>query len=176
MAGITFEEIKPPEIDDQFYRPFLLGAMRKTGNEAVKLYRKTVEGWKTKPKFTAKLKTTGDTLTVTVYTDNPIYSYVDAGTKGHIIIPRKAKVSGTSGTYQAGSLPGTMRSSQGKKIIGQGYLNLNWPVPWPGIKAREYTRQISEILTDEQRSENFRNNLQEALNKASASFWKRQEA
>jgi len=172
MMGIQFEAIRPPEFNKQFYRPYLLAAMRESLNEVLKLYKLTTKYWKIKPVFEIVLSTIGEIITASAYTSNPIYKYVDCGVKGHPIYPRKRRVSGTSGTYVKGSLPGTLETKPSRKTRDGRYLNLNWVVPWPGIKARGFTKQISEKVTKEQGSQNLRTNLQIALNKSAAKVWK----
>jgi hypothetical protein len=175
MSDVRFEVIRPGEFDDKFARLPLIRAMGDFGDIVISKYNRVVKFWHSNtPKFSYKLNTTktSPTISVTVTTDNPVFGYLDQGVAAHPIYPTKAQVSGTAGTYVAGSLPGTMSSSAigGYKPMNDNrYLNLNWVVPWPGIEARRWSQQIAEevkmggILTDM---------LQEALNKSAAGAWK----
>lgn len=174
MIALRFEEIRPSEFDDQFYRKDLVFAQLNFGNAVVAEYKKVVKFWHSNtPVFTVHSSTIAgdrDKISVEVSTDNPVFYYVDRGVSSHVIIPRKARVSGTYGTYRAGSTPGTLSTNSGGGIKPGGdnrYLNLNWPVPWPGIQARGWSELIRAKMTPE-----FSVRMQEALNKSTANAWK----
>ena len=169
MIGVIFEAVRAPEFDDKFYRAPLFFAMSTFGKRAVKEFDDVASFWHSnRPKFQAKLNTGasgGDHIWVDIVTENPVFFYVDRGVPGHLIYPRKDRVSGTAGTYIPGSLPGTLSVDPvgGRKVLDGYYLNLNQIIDWPGIVARNWSDQIEQKLD---REYNLRDKLQEALNKA----------
>jgi len=175
MIAIKFEAIRPPQFNSQFYRKNLVFEMGAFGREAVKEFSKVTKFFKSnRPKFSYNLNTIAEGRTrveVSVSTDNPLFFWLDQGVPAHDIIPRKRFISGTSGTYHSASLPGTLSTDPagGTKIIDGRYLNLNWVVPWSGIRAREWTRLIREKMESEY---SLADRLQTALNKSAGECWK----
>lgn len=146
---IKLEVLRAKELDLDKIRPYLLGELRKHGEQIAKEFNKTTVGWKKRrPKFEIKLSTSKfeKYMSVSVFTENEIWNYIDKGVEGHDIIPRKARVSGTAGTYISLSLPGTLtiNPSGGRKVLDGNYFNLNHQFYWTGIKAREFSTQIAE--------------------------------
>jgi hypothetical protein len=173
--GISFEEVRPAEFDQNFYRLDLLHAMDDWAKDAIKILEGTTEYWKEpKPVFAKHLSTGGKSssmIVIDVSTDDPVYNYLNYGVEAHDIIPRKREKSGTAGTFKASSMPGTLKVSQGGKGTGF-YLNLNWVIPWPGIKAREFYQQTADQL-EEGAETNLQFRMQQALDKAATRAYKK---
>jgi len=115
--------------------------MQKVGAEIVKDFESTVATWSKKPdfKFTSSSAQNTPSLTINIETDDPIYGYVDEGTKPHIIAPVKAKrlffaVGGTAKTQ-----PNVIGSSAGSKGTSPVVALV---VNHPGTKARNFTKKI----------------------------------
>ena len=173
MIAVTFEEIRPRAFDSSFFRLPLLHEMDKLADEALVEFRNVVKFWHSDmPTFERKLttKAKNDFVYVDIVTDNPAFDWLDKGVKGHLIYPRKDRVSGTSGTYKAGSLPGTLQVNPngGNKVIDGNYLNLNQVIDWPGIQARNW----STLIKDKVEGKGFlHQRFQEVLNRSAAGAW-----
>lgn len=151
---IKFTTDKFPEFKTDTLRLSLLAGMREYGQDTIKEFDKVVSKWNTsdKPEFTYNLSGTGkndEILNVWISTEDRVFHYVDKGVPAHNINPSKYRKTGTSGLYSAGSAPGTLDTTKASKHSGF-YLNLNWIIPWPGIKAREFSRQIKEKVEDKE--------------------------
>lgn len=115
--------------------------MQKIGAEIVKDFESTVATWKHKPIFELKTSTAQNTpsLEISVLTDDPIFGWVDEGTKPHIIVPVKAKrlffsVGGSPKTQP--NLIGSSSGSPGNAPV------VALVVHHPGTKARNFTVKI----------------------------------
>ena len=183
-STINFTEIRPAEFDDQFYRLDLLHAMDSWAQDAIKEFNKTTEFWdkSRRPVFTRSLSTVADgrtKISITVSTTDPVYNWLVQGVSAHPIKKVKDFKSGTWGLFKAGSLPGTLRVRQGGKVKikgnGEFYLSLNWEIPWPGIKARNYYELVRHTMEVTPRS-SLQYRLQSALNKAVTKAYKASSA
>jgi len=117
---------------------------RTAGREALRRYRRTVISWSRKPHFEDVYETTPDSATVLVGTDDPIYGYVDRGTRPHIIEPigEGYPLRFQSG-YRAKTMPGFLGSGQGGP---EGPTVRAMRVRHPGTKPRRFTEMIfSEV-------------------------------
>lgn len=177
---ITWVEIRPKEFDIKgITRLEFLHELTETADRVVSEYNKTTVYWKNnRPVFTRKVHTNyggnKELIGFDVYTDNPVYKFIDFGVKGHVIQPgpKEEGPKGTWGTYKAGSLPGTLQVDRtgGTKVIGSGYLSLNQVINWPGIEARRFTELIKEKLESD--DYDIRGRMQEAMNRAAARIQK----
>ena len=169
------EAIRPKQFDDSRLRQHVFFEMSAYGEEIAKEFRKTTVGWrKDKPKFKPKLNTRTDrnTIEVTVGTDNPVWNYIDKGVSGHMIYPTKPRISGTAGTYDARTMPGTLRSDPagGVKVLDGNYFNLNHAFFWTGIELRNFSQQITEEFSTGRRSMQAR--FQAIIDKHAPTVWK----
>lgn len=117
--------------------------MQKVGEDILKDYQSTVETWKKKPNFDFKSSSVGriPSLEVSVLTDDPIYGYVDKGTKRHIITPINAKrlffsVGGTAKTQP--NIIGSSSGSKGNTPVVALVVNHR------GTKARNFSVKIEK--------------------------------
>jgi hypothetical protein len=170
---IRFTAIRPPEFNSNFARLYLLAEMRKFGEDVKRDYDGVGKLWSSgKPKFEIKLETNAsEGIAVSVGTDNAVFHYIDQGVEGHLIIPRKGRISGVAGTYHAGSTPGTLAVGRGTKVMDGNYLNLNQVIDWPGIKARGWTNIIFEKYSTGPSSLAAR--MQDALNRSTEKAWRK---
>jgi len=110
--------------------------------EAVTLFNKTTATWKNKPKFDVRIIKNGVTISASGKAGK-IFSYVDEGTRAHIIRARKApllrfKVGGRPKTR-----PRVITSTQGKAgTVWVGALKVHHP----GNEPREFSVVIAERI------------------------------
>jgi len=96
-----------------------------------------VSTWKRQPAF--EVKTQGESTTIG--TDNPIYGYVNDGTKPHVIRPKKAKrLAFYAGGFVSKTVPNRLQARTGRvantnPVFAQG-------VQHPGTQARDFTGQV----------------------------------
>lgn len=136
--------IKPKKLNRDALRLKLLSAMHESEREILKDFQKTTRTWKRKPKFETQVGTKGGP-TVLVGTDNPIYKYVDEGTKPHKIPRRPGKPLffqwGGKGSYHAKTRPRVIDSSAG---FPTGPFRVFKSVNHPGTKARNFADEIQK--------------------------------
>jgi hypothetical protein len=108
--------------------------------EALREFRRTTDTWKTKPSFEALEEVAGDAFTLIVGTDDPIYRFVDLGTKPHDITGNPLAFQwGGPGSYTAKTVPGVIGSRKGGPSGGTVFVTV---VHHPGTKARHFTPLI----------------------------------
>jgi hypothetical protein len=172
---IRFVAIRPPQFDDSAIRLAFLSEMRLFGEDVKRDYNSIGRMWhSSRPKFEIRLETrASEGIAVTVGTDNAVFGYLDKGVEGHLIIPRKGKVSGVAGTYIPGSMPGTLsvNPSGGQKVMDGNYLNLNQVIDWPGIEARGWSGLLAEKYSTGPSSLHAR--MQSAVNRAAEKVWRK---
>lgn len=101
-------------------------------------YRVTTQTWEHKPDFTIEAPTENERI---VGTDDPIYGYVDAGTKPHVIVPKRAKVLVFGPGARAKTRPRVIGSTGGSK---GGAPVVAHRVNHPGTEAREFSETIAD--------------------------------
>lgn len=99
--------------------------------QQIKLFRQTTAYWRHKPDFEYKIETMGDVMTLTVYTDDKIYGYINYGTR--------VRYATMSKDFQSKTNPGSLRSGRGKN---PDPVYVSKKVPRAGIQARDFTGQI----------------------------------
>ncbi len=113
-------------------------------------HNKIVEGWKNKPTFQTRKYIRSDKISMTVFPTGEaakIYTYVDQGTKPHLIIPKNAPYLKFRTGYSPKTLPNPARlvlHPQGGKSTG------SWVtakiVHHPGSEARKFSETIARDL------------------------------
>lgn len=101
-------------------------------------FKVTTQTWEHKPDFTIEAPS-DDTRIIS--TDDAIYGYVDAGTKPHIIVPRRAKVLMFGPGARAKTRPRVIGSGGGSK---GGATVVAHRVNHPGTEAREFSETIAD--------------------------------
>jgi hypothetical protein len=115
--------------------------------EALRLYRLCTWTWKHRPEFQVDAKQEGDTtIRLDMGTDSAVFGYVDWGTRPHVIRAKHAKTLRFMSGYSAKTIPGVFGSKQGGPF-GQPVFRRQ--VMHPGIKPRNFTRNIFKLLTKE---------------------------
>lgn len=75
-----------------------------------------------------------------VWTDDEVYSWVNNGTKPHVIVPRRAaRLVFAAGGFRAKTSPGKIKSRQGSK--GKGIVFAK-RVQHPGTEPRNFDKEI----------------------------------
>ena len=114
----------------------------------VKSHEIIVAGWKNKPNFQTRKYIRPDKISMTVFPtgDNAdIYTYVDQGTRPHIIRPVRAKMLRFRTGYQPKTLARPARTvAGGGTTTGPEVRALL--VHHPGSEAREFSRTIAEDI------------------------------
>lgn len=115
-------------------------AMREAADEALVLYRKTTRTWKTTVNFYVRKTKQG----YSVGTRSAIFTYVDRGTRAHIIRARRAPFLAFTYPTRAKTKPRVISSYNGSR-------GTNWArkkeVRHPGGKARQFTETINVRIT-----------------------------
>lgn len=121
----------------------LPGALRDAGKqierEMLRDFRRTTDTWQHKPEFQSMVDVSGANVTVLVGTDDPIYKFVDQGTRAHIIEPKRARALAFQGRYTPKTMPRVLASvaggSSGKTVFRRFVIH-------PGTKPRHFTDEI----------------------------------
>lgn len=119
--------------------PLIETAMKEEADLVYRDYQKTVATWRGKPDF---LVVKNPEFGYDVYTNNPIYGYLDEGTEAHVIRAKNYPTLRfpTAPPFRAKSKPKVIGSSGGT----QPTTGFRSPVEvnHPGIQAREWTKLI----------------------------------
>lgn len=140
---ILAKSIKPAKLRDDKMRLELLTAMNEIGEGVKKDFERTTKTWNHKVKFVIvkAIPTNLGRVEILVGTDDPIYRYVNEGTKEHIILPKKATRLRFKGTYTAKTQPGVIDArpggSSGEDVFSMGVIH-------PGNKARNFDDAIAK--------------------------------
>lgn len=100
--------------------------------------RVTTQTWGHQPSFAIAAP---DPATREVSTDDAIYGYVDAGTRAHRIVARKAKRLRFRTGYRAKTAPGVIGSTSGGASGGAVFARA---VNHPGTKARRLAKAVAD--------------------------------
>lgn len=120
-------------------------AAKEIEREALREFRRTTSTWKSKPVFESLVEIGAKELTLMVGTDDPIYGYVDRGTRAHAIRPRGNYPLRFRAGYTAKTKPGFLRSFAGGTHKASAWVS-KWEVWHPGNKARGFTSAIQALM------------------------------
>jgi hypothetical protein len=101
-------------------------------------FEKTVKGWEHPVTFA--ITTQGADRVIT--TDDEIWGYVDAGTRPHVIVAKRARVLRFATGGSPKTAPGRITSGGGSK---GGAVVFRPRVNHPGTKARLFSQQIAKL-------------------------------
>ena len=138
---VKMRAIVPAKIKLGPVRLEALNAMRKMGTQVRRDFERTTATWEHKPKFeqSVSLKAPGPTLTV--WTENDIYFWVNDGTKGRWMEARKAPYLMFKRTFIPKTLPGALSSVPGGSFPPWVSKKKVWN---PGIKPRKFDETIEK--------------------------------
>lgn len=144
---------------DSTLRRELQDEMRDTGKDMQREFKKVVSDWRTKPRFTIKSTFSDRDMTVTVEPEGNskvgnIWRWIDKGTgkygskhAPYLIRPKPSNASGLL-KFRTNYSPRTVPIA--KFGQGSGSASGEWRsakvIIHPGIKAREFTKKISDDL------------------------------
>lgn len=118
----------------------ILTALDAEAKRMIKDYERSTRTWKHKPKFESVKAVTSSGPELLVGTDDPIYGYVDQGTRPHTIKATKGKRLAFNwagpGSYKAKTSPGSLNSRASKQT---GPTVTPKVVHHPGTKPRNFT-------------------------------------
>lgn len=139
MANIRIQRVGKPIQKLPSFENIIFEAVFSEARTVKEEFERTVSTWKEKPTFRlVKVSKFG----YDVETNNPIYGYVDEGTRPHIIRPKKAKALrfNTSG-FKPKTSPRTLVSGSGSPA--KPPTAFSQEVHHPGTQARNYTERIA---------------------------------
>lgn len=140
--------IEPKRLKPDAIRLALLTELGAIGGDIKKDFQKTTATWKKKPKFVLIKGLKKGLVELLVYTDDPIYYYVDKGTKPHLIWAgiytgkSEATTLKFPGTFSAKTIPGVIGSLEGFSGGNPVYTPY---VEHPGTKPRGFEKAITEL-------------------------------
>lgn len=118
---------------EQIARNFL----EQEANIQIKMFRQTTSYWRHKPVFDYKIEMFGDTMQLSVFTDDEIYFYIDRGTS--------VRFATMHPDFRSKTTPGSRKSGRGHGPYDPVFVSKK--VPRPGIEARHFT----DMIFDERR-------------------------
>lgn len=127
-------------------------ALDKTAKKAEKLLLQPTQTWDHKASFETKNK--GES--VTVLTDDPVYNYLEDGTRPHQINGSPALA--FPNTFSAKTTVGSLNSAPGTSGGSTVYAST---ISHPGVTARNFTEQVIKQIEPE-----FVKDIQNALDDA----------
>ena len=121
------------------YEQLMDAATREVTTGMLTDFKSTVATWQSKPRFGVTRRGTAWYIS----TKNDVYSYVNEGTRAHVIRPRMASrlVFFRTG-FRAKTSPGVIGSGSGRRASRD--LTFAKEVHHPGTKARNFSKQIKE--------------------------------
>jgi hypothetical protein len=125
----------------QEYLKAIEGAYYRTVGLIEKDLQATTRTWDHKPEFTVTTERKGGEFSVTAGTDNRIYGWVDAGTKAHVILPKRSKYLSFSSGYKAKTRVGVIGSNEGGAFGSSVFAAA---VHHPGFPGRKFIINISK--------------------------------
>ena len=139
--AILVKAIKPSRLRQDALRLQLLNAIRSVGRDVKRDFEATTATWKHEVKFEMVISLMQPGPAVLVGTDDPIYRYVDEGTKPHLIFAKNAKALAFPSAYSAKTTPKTIGSQAGG---GSGSTLFRPYVEHPGTEARQFDQTIRD--------------------------------
>lgn len=127
-------------------------------------FQRTTKTWKDKPVFASKVDMGADVggVRIQVATDDPIYGYVDEGTRPHDIYPKRKRALAFQSKYKAKTQPNVILSTPGG---ASGDTLVRPHVHHPGTKARHFVQIIKRSYAPE-----FQRRIKNALERAARRF------
>jgi hypothetical protein len=118
----------------------MMNGLKDLGKNIEKTFEGTVENWETKVDFKVETEQNGSSMTLTVYTTNEIYGYVNDGTRAHTIVPVRAPALRFASGFVSKTRPNSLRSGAGRSF---GPMVTAKIVHHPGTTPRHFTKYIA---------------------------------
>lgn len=120
------------------FREAIAKEMERESRAVVREYTITTRTWKRKVRFEVNIFPDGEMV---IGTDNPIFGYVDEGTRPHIIRPRLAKALRFNTVFRAKTVPNQITARPG---MSAPPVAIRMEVHHPGTEARNFTKLIAK--------------------------------
>jgi hypothetical protein len=149
--------IKPSALKSAAMLKALNDELKRTASEILFDYEVTAWNWQHKVKFKKVISIGPNSTDILVGTDDPIYGYVDLGTKKHTIQAKKGKMLAFRVGGSPKTQPGVMVSgsgSSGKELIFAKKVKVK-------TRARNFSKNIKKSW-----DKKFKNRMQKAMNQA----------
>jgi hypothetical protein len=138
---IVMKSISPRRFNNEAFKQVIEAEVNRVADDIQKDFEATTATWKHKPEFEKVVSFEPSPVEVMVSTDDPIYAYVDKGTREHYIFPVKAKALAFPSGYKAKTTPDVLGSqaggSFGPTVFSMGVLH-------PGTEARNFDKMIQK--------------------------------
>ena len=142
MVTFRLEAIVPKQKDAaKIFKAAYEGALRAEAESIKKDFDATMTTWEHKARFFIRTTSRKNYLSMTIYTKDAVYAYVNYGTKPHVIRPKKARVLRFQSGYSAKTRPGFIGSSPGGS---SGDTIFAQEVHHPGTAPRGFDKAIAE--------------------------------
>jgi hypothetical protein len=166
MGVVLVKLIKPKRFKDDEVKRILRNAVRRAGTQVVNDFKLTTATWDHMVEWIVRthISQTLPSPSIEVWTEDPIYRYVDEGTKPHPIF---AGIYTGKSDKKALSFPSAFAPKTKPRVLGSGAGMKGGPltvVPYvqhPGTEAREFSKMIVE-----KRTPWFKREMEDALREA----------
>lgn len=159
MVRLAIKPILPKHIPsgDEYFTE-IKKAARKSILAAKKDFENTTKTWNHKPDFELTEDEGSHDYRIATGTDDEIYGYVDAGTRPHIIRPKRSKYLRFQSGYKAKTKVGVINSYPGGPFGADVYTRTF--VLHPGFQGRKFTATIAK-----RRQKTFEQEISQAIAK-----------
>jgi hypothetical protein len=159
-SAVVIKAIKPKRFDDKAMTERLRYHAKQVVKEIRKDFEETTKTWQHKVEFkeTVSAGKGAGGIIAEVSTTDEIYTYVDQGTKPHIIRPVRAKRLAFPSIFSPKTAPRVLSSGPGQRGPQDTFA---MEVHHPGTEAREFSRTIEVKWTPR-----FKQRMQEAMKDA----------
>lgn len=143
MAKVAITPIIPkkmPMLKVSAWKKAVTTALDDTAKLALRRFHDATDTWKHKPRFIVQVGEFSRNIRV----ESVIFTYVDEGTKPHIIKPRRARFLRFGTPFIAKTVPSVLASRAGSRGNTQVFAKV---VRHPGSKPRGFTKRITEQAT-----------------------------
>lgn len=139
MIGIKAIKLDSDPLNLGAIRTAVRDGMWDAGKDGQELMERGVRTWSNKPTITISRTADG----VAFGTDDPIYGYVNDGTKAHTIAPKRGRFLAFGAGGRAKTQPGVVGSGGGARGDTRVFARV---VRHPGTKARGFTKVIARQM------------------------------
>jgi hypothetical protein len=139
MTSVKLKFISPGKLNIKKITNEIRKALKEEAKDIKKMYDMAVRTWEEKPKFQTNI-VEGPNPSVQVFTDDPVFTYIDLGTKKRWAL--------MSGDWKSKTTSGMIGSSRGRGravLVGKKAFQKRRMRARPGIKARHFTKNIMMV-------------------------------
>lgn len=136
---VIVKKIAPKKLDVVGMVQALADAVIAMNQEVLADFEQTTATWEHPVRFAQNIEVSQNRIEATVTTEDEIYTYVDKGTRPHLILPVRAKALRFQSGYKAKSVPNVIGSQAGgpfgDDVFSKGVMH-------PGTEARNFDETI----------------------------------